>query len=181
MAGDQWGGGSCRHRLWGAWATESQILWILSLIRPSRGPRLLSRNCCVSVCLPGPSGTPGTTWPSWRDGTSGECSGPLVCPRTLLGRHQPLEALLLRGSPAWPGREMVMSCVPQKVKVRHPGRKGRPALGIRGGAGLPVPGAAVCLACRGPGALTGVGSASSVAPGKTTMSRPTPAGTSPRH
>lgn len=36
---------------------------------PKEGPGWLLPTVCVSVCLPGPSGTPGASWASRRDGT----------------------------------------------------------------------------------------------------------------
>lgn len=65
-------------------AAESQVLWVIALTCPSgciiesrisdqEGPGWLLPTVCVSVCFPGPSGTPGTNWPSRRNGTQGEC------------------------------------------------------------------------------------------------------------
>lgn len=67
----------------GPWAAESQVLRVLSLTHPSRwhyqasdpkeGPGWLLPTVCMSVYLPGPSGTPWANWPPRRDGTPGEC------------------------------------------------------------------------------------------------------------
>lgn len=75
--------GPRQGRWWGAWQQGPRFLDLLPYLplhtvllglRPQRGPRLPSQTViCLSVCLTGPSGTPGATWSSGRDGPQGEC------------------------------------------------------------------------------------------------------------
>lgn len=109
---------------------------------PKEGPGWLLPTVYVSVYLPGPSGTPGANWPSWRDGTQGECRRPLFAPWSGWGGSSPswpFSSGLPVLCPAGTGGEVAW----QRRQIHGEARGG--------GVGLPSPGAAGGMqACQDP-------------------------------